>query len=136
MANYKIEDIEGIGPAFGEKLRAAGVKDTDSLLKMCCTKKGRQDIAAKSGIDEKKILKWANMADLYRIKGVGSEFAELLEAAGVDTVKELKTRVPANLAAALAKTNESKKLTRTVPSEKIVAEWVEQAGKLPGMIEH
>ena len=78
MANKKIEEIEGIGPANGEKLRGAGIKDTDGLLEHCCTKNGRKQIAEKTGISEKKILSWANMADLFRVKGVGAEYAELL----------------------------------------------------------
>jgi len=136
MANYKIEDVEGIGPAFGEKLRAAGIEDTDALLANGKTAKGRQEIESKTGIGHAHVLKWVNMADLYRIKGVSSEFAELLEAAGVDTVKELKHRVPANLAAKMAEVNEAKKLTRTVPSESVVAGWIDQAKELPGVVEH
>jgi predicted flap endonuclease-1-like 5' DNA nuclease len=105
---FEIDEIEGIGPAFAEKLRAAGITDTDTLLTKGCTKKGRETIAAQSGIGEGSILKWVNMADLLRIQGVGGEFAELLEAAGVDTVKELGTRNAENLAARLAEVNEQK----------------------------
>lgn len=136
MANMKIEEIEGIGPAFSEKLRGAGINDTDKLLELCCTKKGRAEAAEKTGISESQILKWANMADLFRINGVGPEYAELLEAAGVDTVKELRHRNAENLAAKCAEVNEQKKLTRSVPSEKVVTGWVEQAKELPPTIEH
>jgi predicted flap endonuclease-1-like 5' DNA nuclease len=136
MANMKIEDIEGIGPAYGDKLRAAGVADTDTLLKKCKTPADRKTLAEKTGIDGKTLLRWANMADLFRISGVGSEYSELLEAAGVDTVKELKTRVPGNLATRMIEVNEKKKLTRRVPTEKVIAEWVEQAKKLPAAIEY
>ena len=136
MANMKIEDIEGIGPAYGDKLANCGVKDTDTLLEKGCTKKGRKALADESGLSESQILKWCNMADLFRIKGVGPEFAELLEAAGVDTVKELRNRNAANLAEACAKTNEEKKLTRQVPSEKVVQGWIDQAKELPPTIEH
>jgi len=132
----KIEDVEGIGPVIGEKLRAAGVKDTDALLASCRTPKQRKELAVKAGVPEAKILKFANMVDLYRIKGIGSEYSELLEAAGVDTVPELAQRKAANLAQAMAKANEEKKLTRKVPTETEVAKWVEQAKTLPRVLEY
>ncbi|PTD98225.1 DUF4332 domain-containing protein [Pseudothauera lacus] len=131
MANYKIEDIEGIGEVIGTKLREAGVKDTDSLLAACGTVKQRAELAEKSGLSTKQVLKFANMADLYRISGVGSEYAELLEAAGVDTVPELAQRNAANLTKAMAEVNEQRKLTRRLPTETEVAKWVEQAKTLP-----
>ena len=136
MANYKIEDLEGVGAVRGEKLRAAGIKDTDSLLAACATKKQRADLAAKAGVSAKRLMKWANMADLYRISGVGSEYAELLEAAGVDTVPELAQRNAANLAAAIAAVNKTKKLTRRVPNEAEVEKWVAQAKKLPRVLQY
>ncbi len=136
MANYKIEDVEGIGPTYGEKLRAAGIEDTDALLEAGKTPKGRSEIEEKTGIGHSHVLKWVNMVDLYRIKGVGSEFSELLEAAGVDTVKELKHRVPANLVAKMTEVNEEKKLTRALPSESMVSDWVEHAKQLPGVVEY
>lgn len=136
MANYKIEEVEGIGAATGEKLRGAGIKDTDSLLSNCRTAKDRKDLAQKSGLTEAQILKFANMVDLFRISGVGSEFAELLEAAGVDTVPELARRNAANLTKAMAELNDKKKLTRRVPSESEVSKWVEQAKSLPRMLEY
>ena len=136
MANYKLEDLEGVGEVSAGKLRSAGVKDTDSLLAACATAKQRAELAAKADVSPKRLLKWANMADLYRINGVGSEFAELLEAAGVDTVPELAQRNAANLAAAMAQTNEQKKLARRVPSEAEVAKWIAQAKQLPRVLQH
>lgn len=136
MANHKIEDIEGIGPVVGEKFRAAGVKDTDSLLKNALTTRQRKTLAEQTGLSEARILKFANMADLYRISGVGSEYSELLEASGVDTVPELAMRNAANLTQAMATVNQEKKLTRQVPTEAEVSKWIEQAKTLPRMIEH
>ena len=136
MANMKIEEVEGIGPAFGEKLRGCGVGDTDTLLEKGCSQSGRKAIAEATGISEKNVLKWVNMADLFRINGVGSEFAELLECAGVDTVKELRTRNAANLAQKCAEVNEEKKLTRRVPNEATVSDWIEQAKQLEPKVTH
>jgi predicted flap endonuclease-1-like 5' DNA nuclease len=136
MANQKIEDIEGIGAVMGEKFRSAGVKDTDSLLQNALTPKQRKQLAEKTGLSEARILKFANMADLYRISGVGSEYSELLEAAGVDTVPELAKRNAANLTQAMATLNQEKKLTRQVPTESEVTKWIEQAKGLPRMLEY
>ena len=136
MANQKIEEIEGIGPAYAEKLAAAGIADTDGLLQACCDRGGRKKVAEQTGLSESQLLKWTNMADLFRIKGVASEYAELLECAGVDTVKELATRNASNLAAKLAEVNGEKKLTRRVPSEKEVSDWISQAAELPATITH
>ena len=134
--SYKIQEIEGIGPAYAEKLEAAGITTTDDYLKACCDAKGRAEIVEKTGISDKLILRWANQADLMRISGVGEEYAELLEAAGVDTVKELRNRVPANLTAKMAEVNEEKKLTRRAPSESEVEKWVDQAKGMEPMITH
>lgn len=134
MASYKIEEIEGIGPTFAAKLRGAAIGTVADLLDACCDPKGRKGLAASTGIDEDRLLRWTNMADLMRIKGVGKQYAELLEAAGVDTVKELKTRNAANLSAKLAEVNAQKKLAGTAPTESIVAGWIEQAKALPGRI--
>ncbi len=136
MANYKIVDIEGIGPVYGAKLEAASIATTGDLLKACADPKGRKALAQSTGIDEARLLKWANMADLMRIKGIGKQYAELLEAAGVDTVKELKQRVAANLAAKMAEVNAARKLTRAVPAAKMVAGWIEQAKNLPPMLSY
>ena len=134
--SYKIQEIEGIGPAYADKLAVADIDTTDELLKLCCDAKGRKATAEKTGVSESQLLKWANMADLMRISGIGSEFSELLEAAGVDTVKELRNRNAGNLAAKMAEVNEQKKLTRTVPSEKTVAGWVDQAKSMDPLITH
>ncbi len=136
MANYKIEEIEGIGPAFGAKLKEVGVTTTDKYFKACRTKSDRKALAQKTGIDEAKILKWANMADLFRIKGIGAQYSELLEAAGVDTVKELAQRKPENLTETMAEVNTKKKLVRLVPALKSVKNWVAQAKELPRGLEY
>jgi predicted flap endonuclease-1-like 5' DNA nuclease len=130
----KIEDIEGIGPEYGAKLRSAGIQTTDDLLKMGGSPKGRDEIASSSGISEKLILEWVNHADLYRIKGVASEWADLLEAAGVDTVPELAQRNPQSLAEKLAAVNEQKKLVRQLPSDAMIADWIKEAQTLPRAI--
>lgn len=127
---YKIEEIEGIGNVYAEKLEAAGVKTTEELLDKAASKKGREALAEETGISEKLILKWANHADLFRIKGVAGQFAELLEAAGVDTVKELRHRVPANLHAKLVEVNDARNLCNRVPAESEVARMIEQAKEI------
>lgn len=134
--NYTIEDVEGIGPAYAKKLSKAGIKTTGGLLKMCCDRKGRRQVAAGTGISEKLLLEWANLADLMRIKGIGPQYSELLEAAGVDTVKELRNRRPAALAAKLAEVQKAKRLTRTAPGASLVERWVESAKQLPPVISH
>jgi predicted flap endonuclease-1-like 5' DNA nuclease len=133
---YKIAEIEGIGPAYAEKLAAANIATTDDLLKLCCTGDGRRAVAMKTGLSESQLLEWANRADLMRVKGIGSEFADLLEAAGVDTVKELAVRNGANLVTKLKEVNAQKKLTRATPSEKVVDKWISQAKQMPPMITH
>lgn len=136
MATYKVEEIEGIGPALGEKLRAAGINTVDKLLEKAATKKQRQSLAEETGISEKQILKFANMADLFRLNGVGQEYAELLEVAGVDTVPELAQRNAANLTAKMEEVNEAKNLTRKTPSATEVEKWIAQAKELPRVIEY
>jgi predicted flap endonuclease-1-like 5' DNA nuclease len=133
---YPITDIEGIGPAYGEKLTAAGIKTVEDLLESGKSKAGRQKLAETTGIDEKRILEWVNMADLFRIKGISSQNAEILVAAGVDTVKELRNRVPANLHAKVVEVNEAKNLVRQVPSLSQVESFVEQAKELEPMVTH
>ena len=134
--DYKIEEIEGIGPSYAEKLAAANIKKTGDLLKHCADRKGRATTAKSTGVSETLLLKWANMADMMRLKGVGRQYAEMLEAAGVDTVKELATRRPDNLAAKMAEINQAKKLAKAVPAEKIVAEWIAAAKTTPPTITH
>ena len=128
--------IEGIGPAYAEKLESAGVKTCEQLLEKGASKKGRQEIIDASGMSATLILKFVNHADLCRIKGVGGEYAELLEASGVDTVPELAQRNADNLAAKMAEVNEEKSLVRSLPSAKQVADWVGQAKELPRVITH
>lgn len=127
---YKIEDIEGIGSAYGKKLIEVGIKTTEQLLDAGASKKGRSELAEKTGISESLILKWTNHADLFRIKGIASQFAELLEAGGVDTVKELRNRVPQNLHAKLVEVNTAKKLTRRVPAVSELTRMIEEAKTL------
>jgi len=136
MANKKIQDVEGIGPVIGEKLQSAGISDTDTLLAQAQTPAQRRALATKANLTEKEILKFANMVDLYRISGVGSEYAQLLEAAGVDTVPELARRRADNLSTAMTELNATKKLVRRVPTEAEVAKWVDQAKDLPRMLEY
>jgi len=124
---YKIDEIEGIGPAYAEKLSAAGIATTDDLLDKCCTPAGRSDVAEKTGMGESTILKWTNMADLMRISGIGPQFSELLKGAGVDTVKELRNRNADNLAETMEKVNDEKKLARTSPPAATVSKWVDAA---------
>lgn len=136
MANKKIDAIEGIGPAYAEKLKTAGIEDTDTLLERCCGPQGRKQTAEDTGIDRSRILKWVNMADLFRITGVGPEFAELLEAAGVDTVKELRTRNAANLAEKMSEVNKEQRLTRRVPDAATLEKWIGEAKELPPLVTH
>lgn len=135
MANYTISNIEGIGPAYAEKLQKGGVRSVTALLKQGCTRKGRKQIAENTGIDESLILKWVNMADLYRVNGVGSEYAELLEKAGVDTVKELRNRNAENLHQKMKEVNSTgRALVRQLPGLKMVEKWVAEAKKLEPMV--
>ena len=135
MATYKISSIEGIGTTYEQKLRGIGVRSVAALLKKGATRKGRKDLAEESGVDETLILKWVNMADLYRVKGIGSEYAELLEKAGVDTVKELRNRVPENLHAKMVEVNsQGRRLVRQLPSLSMVTRWVGEAKKLDPMV--
>ena len=136
MASKRIDEIEGIGPVSAARLRDIEIKTTDELLAQGRTPAGRKQIAAQTEIPEKKVLRWVNMADLFRIKGVGAEYAELMEAAGVDTVKELKNRNAENLAEKMVEINAAKKLTRQVPSPKMVVQWVEEAKTMPAGVEY
>lgn len=130
----KLVDIEGVGETYAQKLKDAGVETTQALLEKGGTPKGRKEIAEKSGISEKLILEWVNHVDLFRIKGIGSEYADLLEAAGVDTVRELAQRNAENLFQKIQEVNAAKKLVRKLPTQEQVADWVEQAKSLPAAI--
>lgn len=132
----KITEIEGIGSAFQEKLAAAGVITVEGLLEKGASKAGRKKLAENSGIDESKLLTWVNMADLFRIKGVGSQFAELLKASGVDTVKELRNRNAENLHIKLIEIQAEKKITKAVPAISQVADYIEQAKALEPLVTH
>jgi predicted flap endonuclease-1-like 5' DNA nuclease/uncharacterized protein YndB with AHSA1/START domain len=129
-----LRDIERIGPAYGEKLEAVGLKTTDDLLHAGATPKGREDLVASTGISRKLILRWVNMADLFRIQGVGEQYSDLLEAAGVDTVPELAQRRADNLTKKMAEVNEQKRLVRRLPTENEVTGWVESARGLPRVV--
>jgi Domain of unknown function (DUF4332) len=129
--SYPITDIEGIDGDIAIVLKSAGIRSTDRLLEAARTVKGRKLLSERTGFDEKRLLCWANVADRMRIKGISKEYAELLQAAGVDTVKELKYRNPLNLAKAMADANKKRKLVRLLPSEKVVKRWIENAKLLP-----
>jgi len=132
----KLSEIEGIGSAFASKLKVLGITSVEDLLARCATKEGRADLAESSDISEKLILKWANRADLARIKGVGSEYADLLEMAGVDTVPELARRNAENLFAKMSEVNEIKSLVRRLPKQDQVEAWIAQAKTLPRVLEY
>lgn len=132
----KITEIEGIGEVFATKLKDLGITTTEQLLEAGATRKDRDQLAEKSGISPKLILKWINRADLFRVKGIGQEYSDLLEAAGVDTVVELGTRNADNLYAKLVEINSSKNLVRKLPSLEVVKDWIEQAKKLPRKVEY
>lgn len=137
-----IEAIEGIGPTNGKKLRAASIRSCERLLTLCCDRKGRRTVAESTGIGEAVLLEWANRADLMRIKGVGSEYSDLLEAAGVDTVKELRRRKAENLTAKMIEVNAAhvkktkKSIVRRAPALSEVTRWIEQASALDPVISH
>lgn len=132
----KLEAIEGIGDAWGGKLRGAGIKSTTDLLKACGTPEGRKAHADSSGFSEATLLKWANHCDLLRVKGIGAQYADLLEAAGVDTVIELANRNPQNLYETLGKANAERRRVRQLPSAKAIGGWVKQAKKLKRMVHY
>ncbi len=128
--SYPITDIGGIDGEAAKTLKSAGIRSTGRLLDAASTVKDRKELAGKTGFCEKKLLCWANGADRMRIKGISKEYAELLQAAGVNTVRELRYRSPANLAKAMAEANKKHKLVRLLPSEKLVGRWIEDAQKL------
>jgi hypothetical protein len=132
----KLAEVEGIDVVYTTKLEGIGIGSTEQLLETGATKKGREELAARSQISEKLILKWVNRADLMRIKGVRSEYSDLLEAAGVDSVPELAQRNAANLTAAMLELNEQKNLVRRTPTESEVAAWIAEARQLPRIVTH
>ena len=132
----KITEIEGIGPVNATKLNSIGIYTTTDLLESGATPLGRKEIAEKTGIADKLILEWVNMSDLFRIKGVGEEYADLLEESGVDTVVELSKRVPENLHAKMLEVNEKKNLVRRLPTLNEVKQWIAEAKKLPRKIQY
>ncbi|MFY8000576.1 MAG: DUF4332 domain-containing protein [Candidatus Kapaibacteriota bacterium] len=131
-----IIDIEGVGEGYATKLKDAGVSSVEKLLETGATAKGRAALAEKTGISEKHILKWVNHADLFRINGVAGQFAELLEAAGVDTVPELAQRNAENLHAKLTEVNAAKNLTNSLPGAASVQKWIDEAKTLPRVVTH
>ncbi len=131
-----IDAIEGIGPRFATKLRKAGVRTTEALLKRGASKRGRTELATATGLSDGQILEWVNRADLMRVKGVGSEYSDLLEASGVDTVKELRRRNAASLTAKMVQVNDRKRLVRRLPTEGMVERWVEHAQTLEPAVKY
>ena len=132
--NYKIIDIQGIGPVYAEKLTAAGIQTVADLLEKGKTPKGRKELEDTTGIRHDLILTWVNNADLFRVKGIGPQFSELLEAAGVDTVKELAHRNAVNLAKTLTEVNEKEHRTRRVPTAAELQKMIDQAKEMPGVV--
>ncbi len=130
----KIIDVEGIGPAYAAKLTQNGIRTTAALLKKGATPEGRKHIAEATGISDSLILEWVNLADLYRVKGVGSEYSDLLEEAGVDTVVELSKRVGDHLRAKMLEINKAKNLVNKMPGIKQVNDWIEQAKRMPRVV--
>jgi predicted flap endonuclease-1-like 5' DNA nuclease len=132
----KLLDVEGIGPKFAEKLKAKGVRSAEDFLAKGSTPKGRKELAEKTGIGDALILEWVNHVDLFRVKGVGSEYADLLEEAGVDTVVELAQRNAANLFKKMVEVNKAKKLVRKMPVQSQVENWIAQAKKMERVVKY
>jgi predicted flap endonuclease-1-like 5' DNA nuclease len=132
----KIKEIEGIGPEWAKKLADIGIKTTDNLLKAGATTKDREELGKKLGLDTKPVLEWVNRADLHRIKGVGEQYSDLLEKAGVDTVVELSKRIPENLLSKMLEVNEKMKAVKRPPPLSSVKKWVEQAKNLKRVVEY
>jgi predicted flap endonuclease-1-like 5' DNA nuclease len=132
----KLSEIEGLGDVYSKKLEAAGITSIENLLSLCCEKKARQDLAKKSGISEALILNWVNRADMSRVKGVSTQYADLLEHAGVDSVPELAQRNAENLHKKMDEVNAAKNLVRKVPALSQVQDWISQAKELPRVVCH
>ena len=130
----KLSDIEGLGENYAEKLKAAGVTTIENLLEICCGKQGRKEVSQKTGINEKMILIWLNKADLTRISGVSTQYADLLKFAGVDTIVELAQRNPENLYAKLVEANEGGALVKKLPTQSQISDWITQAKELPRIV--
>jgi predicted flap endonuclease-1-like 5' DNA nuclease len=131
-----IDAIEGIGHKYATKLRKARIRTTEALLKRGADRAGRKQLVAETGFTTHQIMEWVNRADLFRVKGIGEEYSDLLEASGVDTVKELRTRNVANLTAKMAEVNSKKRLVRRLPTESMVARWVADAKKLNPVVKY
>jgi hypothetical protein len=129
--SYPVTDIEGIDDEAVSALKSVGIRSTGALLEAASTVKGRKTLSIKTGFGEKQLLCWANVADRMRIRGISKEYACLLQAAGVDTVKELKFRNPGNLAKSMAEANRKRKMVRLLPSQKVIERWIEHAKSLP-----
>lgn len=132
----KLEIIEGIGPVYAEKLRAGGIRTIEALLRAGATPQGRKELAERTGVGDEYVLDWVNRADLMRVRGVGEEYSDLLEKAGVDTVVELAQRNPVNLHEKLLEVNAEKRLVRRPPNQGMVARWVEHAKVLPRVVSY
>jgi len=132
----RLMEIEGVGTSYSHKLEDAGIRSTEQLLESCATPGARKALAAQAGISESLLLKWVNRADLFRIKGIGQEYSDLLEAAGVDTVPELAQRNASNLHVLLTEINGRRRLVRRMPSEDEIKDWIAQAKTLPRMINY
>ncbi len=132
----KLTDIEGVGESYADKLKEAGVTSSDNFLKTCCDKKGRKKVAEATGISEKVILTWVNQVDLARVKGISTQYADLLQKSGVDSVPELAQRNAENLAVKMTEVNEEKNLVRKLPTAAQVEGWVGQAKELPKVVTH
>jgi predicted flap endonuclease-1-like 5' DNA nuclease len=131
-----IDAIEGIGPKYATKLRKAGIRTTEALLKRGANRAGRKQLAEATGFNNHQILEWVNRADLFRVKGIGEEYSDLLEASGVDTVKELRTRNAGNLTDRMAEINQKKRLVRRLPTESMVTRWIADAKKLAPAVKY
>jgi predicted flap endonuclease-1-like 5' DNA nuclease len=131
-----IDTIEGIGVKNATRLRKNRIRTTEALLKRGTTRAGRREVASATGFSIVQILEWVNRADLMRVKGIGEEYSDLVEAAGVDTVKELRNRKPANLLAKMVEINKAKRLVRRLPTESMVERWVAHAGELPSVVRY
>ncbi len=131
-----IDAIEGIGPKYATKLRKARIRTTEALLKRGTDRAGRRQLAQQTGFNSHQILEWVNRADLFRVKGIGKEYSDLLEASGVNTVKELRTRNAANLTDKMVEINNTKRLVRRLPTESMVQRWIADAKKLAPAVKY